>query len=53
MTGAGSAGADLITTVTVTSPTVLTLGVNAATTVTNAKINHDDTAAINAALTTT
>ena len=53
VTGAGSAGADLITTVTVTSPTVLTLGVNAATTVTNAKINHDDTAAINAALTTT
>ena len=54
VTGAGAGGADLITTVSaVTSATVLTLAANAATTVTNAKINHDDTAAINAALTTT
>ena len=55
MTGAGAAGVDLITTVTVTSGTILTLGTTNASggTLTNTKINHDDTAAIAAALATT
>jgi hypothetical protein len=50
--GAGAAGADLITSVTAVSPTGLTIAANASTTVTNAKINFDDTSAINAALAT-
>ena len=49
--GAGAAGADLITTVTVTSGTVLSLGANTSTggPYNNVVINHDDTAALNAA----
>lgn len=49
----GLAGADLITTVTAVSPTQLTLAAATTSAGTNVKINHDDTAAIAAALATT
>lgn len=48
--GAGAAGVDLITPVTALTSTTLTLSAAASTTVTNAIVNFDDTAAINAAL---
>jgi HoxN/HupN/NixA family high-affinity nickel-transporter len=48
--GAGSGGADLITSVTNISGTTFTLGANAISSVSNAIVNHDDTAALNAAI---
>lgn len=48
--GAGTSGADLITSVTAISGNTFILAVAASTTVSGAVINHDDTAAINAAL---
>lgn len=48
--GAGAAGADQINTVTNVSGTTLTLASPCLTTVSNAAVNHDDTAALQAAI---
>jgi hypothetical protein len=48
--GAGTAGADLITSVSSISGTTFTLAAAAGTSVSNAIVNHDDTAAITAAI---
>jgi LysM repeat protein len=48
--GAGTAGADLITSVTSISGSTFTLAATAGTSVSNAIVNHDDTAAIAAAI---
>lgn len=47
--GAGTAGARLVTTISAISGTTITLASNAATTVSGAVVQHDDTAAINSA----
>lgn len=49
--GAGTAGADLITTVTAISGTTFTLADNASTNVAGVRVQHDDTAALQAAVT--
>lgn len=48
--GAGVAGADLITTVTAVGSTTITLATPASTTVAAVRVQHDDTAAIQAAI---
>lgn len=49
--GAGVAGADLITSVTVIAGTTFTINTGCSTTVSGATVNHDDTAALSAAIT--
>ena len=48
--GAGSAGAAIVTTITAIAGTQFTLAANAAATVSNAVVQHDDSAAINAVM---
>lgn len=48
--GAGTAGAHLVSTISAISGTTFTLAANAATTVSGAVVQHDDTAAINSAI---
>lgn len=48
--GAGPGGDNLVTTITALVGNVATLAVNASTTVSNVRVQHDDTVAINAAI---
>jgi len=48
--GAGTSGAHLVTTISNIVGTTITLGANAATTVSGAVVQHDDTVAINTAI---
>jgi hypothetical protein len=48
--GAGASGVNLITTITAIAGTTITLAANAATTVSNVKVQHDETTAIQTAI---